>query len=326
MADSTGTTVTPSDPHPTVVEARREVRQAAAGGLHDAAVDHFARRLSSGASVFNDVSVTWHRSKLERALSAAELGRVTLFESGSWTRKTHVPQRSDVDYLALASCERPKTPMMALGFVHDAIIGSDWEIKEVALSPPVVQVSHITGPRFEIAPAWGAGTAKGYDVFHIVGRDLLGPGLQKWIRSAPQAHIDYVDEQDARHSGRVKPLIQLVKSWNYAAGAPMPSFYLELRVAAYAAGLTRIRYAEAVRGFLQHLLDVRVDPMPDPMGLVRPIPAVGSRPARRAVLAAIADTLRALDGVEHDPGQRPDRYWSAMAAVFGADYPLAHTG
>jgi hypothetical protein len=310
-----------------VAQKRQEIERAAGSGLHDAAINAFIECLatSSGATLFDDLTVVFRRTKLQATLSASDLGEVTLCESGSWSHRTHVRHHSDVDFLALASGERPRTPAMALALVYDAIRNSDWEIQSVSLSPPVIQVTYMSGPQFEIAPAWLSGTVQGYDMYHIVGRDLFGYGLKKWIKSAPQAHIEYVDEQNARHAERVKPLIQLVKAWNYAAGAPILSFYLEMRVAEYAASVREIRYTHAFRKCLQHLFEVDLHPMKDPMGLVGQFAAVRSRRDRRKVVSVIASTLDKLDQADGEVCA-PAQYWPAMVSVFGEDFPLLPDG
>jgi hypothetical protein len=59
-------------------------------------------------------------------------------------------------------------------------------------------------------------------------------GSGGWKFSAPESHKTYVDFIDGKLSGKVKPLIRFVKAWKFFRNVPIRSFYLKMRVAAYA--------------------------------------------------------------------------------------------
>jgi hypothetical protein len=81
----------------------------------------------------------------------------------------------------------------------------------------------------EIVPVDQTGLTKlGFRQFDIPD------GSGGWKFSAPESHKAYVDRIDTRLGGKVKQLIRLLKAWKFYRKAPIKSFYLELRVAAYA--------------------------------------------------------------------------------------------
>jgi hypothetical protein len=88
------------------------------------------------------------------------------------------------------------------------------------------------------------------------------------MHSAPTAHAAWVNQVNDKHGKRVKPLIRLVKYWNYVASAGIRSFYIEMRVAEYANAETSISYAIDVKRALSHLHSKGLAAMQDPKSLV----------------------------------------------------------
>jgi hypothetical protein len=243
--------------------------------------------------------------------------RVTsMFESGSWTHGTSIGAKSDVDYMAVATGTRPTWPSSALAAAKVAVKGSDWKITAVKVSSPVIAVTYYTPPNFEIAPAWYKERVRGFDVYHIAGRG------DEWVLSAPGVHLAYVNRQNDRLSKKVKPLVRLLKAWKYHVGAPVSSFYLEMRAAEYAAGETSIIYDIDLRRVMNKIVAADARDMTDPEHIVGRIPACASEEKRRLTMTMLRAAVASLydANVAKDAGDR-SKYWQAMYQVFGSGYP-----
>ncbi|MDQ3708746.1 MAG: hypothetical protein M3387_05485, partial [Actinomycetota bacterium] len=130
-----------------------------------------------------------------------------------------------------------------------AVTGCDWKINSLAVSSPVVAVTYYSAPHFEIAPAWFKETKSGHSVYWIAGRG------DEWILSAPGAHLAYVNRENDRLRKKVKPLVRLLKAWKYNVGAPVSSFYLQMRTAQYAAGESSIIYDIDLRTCFRRIIN-----------------------------------------------------------------------
>jgi hypothetical protein len=239
-----------------------------------------------------------------------------MFESGSWTHGTSISAKSDVDYMAVATGSRPSWPSSALATAKAAVKGCDWKISDVRVSSPVVAIAYYTQPHFEIAPAWYKERASGFDVYWIAGRE------DEWVLSAPGAHIAYVNRQNDRLGKKVKPLVRLLKAWKHNVGAPVSSFYLEMRTAEYAAEETGIVYDVDLRRVMNAMAAAGARDMNDPARIVGRIPACASEEKRRRTVGMLSTAfaeLRAADTAKAD-GDRYG-YWQAMCNVFGSSYP-----
>jgi hypothetical protein len=88
-----------------------------------------------------------------------------------------------------------------------------------------------------------------------------------WMQSSPDAHIAYVNREDIRLGGKLKPLIQMVKAWKFYNNVPILSFYLELRVTKYAEGEDAICYDIDLRNIIKLLDKIQLASIQDPMGI-----------------------------------------------------------
>lgn len=87
-----------------------------------------------------------------------------------------------------------------------------------------------------------------------------------WMKSSPLAHNNYVSEIDASLSYKVKPLIRFLKALKYYRSIPISSFYLEIRVAKYAAKESSILYSTDIKNILKHIVDNDLPAVIDPTG------------------------------------------------------------
>jgi len=278
-------------------------------------VDEYVKTLAPAG--YDRSTVAERRQEMEKALSNSTLDADYWFESGSWSHGTALKGHSDVDFMAWASGTRPQRPSTALSTLKTALSGSYWAITGLRVSSPTVKVQFLTAPHFEVVPAWLGKT---------VGDDLVfwipGPGDQ-WTQSAPRAHLRFVNEQNERLSRRVKPLARLLKQWKAHTGAPVSSFYLEMRTAEYAKDESGILYHLDLRILTSRLIGHGLRDMNDPTGLVSRISAVSSEENRRKTVRLLRDAESALDeayDLASKAGQNW-RYWSLMTDVFGSSFP-----
>src|SRR5258706_12085129 len=102
-----------------------------------------------------------------------------------------------------------------------------------------------------------------------------------YMKASPDAHKAYIAHVDEKLGGKVKPLIRFLKAWKCYREVPIMSFYLELRVAKYAAGEKTIIYEYDVRNVLKQLWDLQLASIQDPMGISGYIPACSSEAKRQ---------------------------------------------
>lgn len=283
--------------------------------MASALVDEYVKTLMPPP--YGKTTVSARRKELERALDRSAMDAGYWFESGSWSHGTALVGHSDVDYMAWASGPRPARPSSALDTMKVILTGSHWAITNLRISSPTVKVQFSSPPHFEVVPAW---------LYKTVGDDRVfwipGPGNQ-WTESAPRAHLRFVNEQNDRLNGRVKPLARLLKQWKAHAGAPVSSFYLEMRAAEYAKGETTILYHLDLCFLMRRLMEHGLRDMNDPTRLITRISAVSSEENRRRTLRLLEEAEDALDrayDLDGKPGQQT-RYWSLMADVFGTSFP-----
>jgi hypothetical protein len=282
--------------------------------MADPTLEAFATSLAPPA--YDRTEASARRAVVQDALRRSTLMVTSMFESGSWSHGTAIRAKSDVDYMAVASGSRPLYPSSALTAAKNAISGCDWKITSVAVSSPVVQVQYYTPPNFEVAPAWYKGATAGWDVYWIGGRG------DEWVESAPSAHLDYVNRQNDRLTKKLKPLVRLLKAWKYHVGAPVSSFYLEMRAAEHASGEQLIIYEIDLPSVMRKIANASARDMNDPAHIVGRIPACSSDERRRTTIRLLNSAAASLDKAE-SARKRGDQaeYWIAMRDVFGEDYP-----
>lgn len=231
-----------------------------------------------------------HRASIESCLKN-NFGLKRFVRIGSFGNWTSVSRHSDVDYLAcLPTDQLTQVSTSTLVKVRNAL-DSRFPNTGVAVNCPAIAVpfgtrkSEIT----EIVPADYVGDSNGFKVYEIA--DCAGG----WMRASPDAHNAYVKSVDDKLGGRVKPLIRFLKAWKFFRGVPISSFYLELRVAKYAADEKTIVYDIDVRNVLKLLWDGQLPHMQDPMGVSGYIPACKSAATREDALSKLVTAFTRAD-------------------------------
>jgi Second Messenger Oligonucleotide or Dinucleotide Synthetase domain len=222
--------------------------------------DFLTRLTPSG---YESEAASSHRYSIETRLKL-DFGSVRRFTRiGSFGNGTSISGYSDVDYLGCLPTEHfTQDSTYSLQKVRNSL-AARFPNTDVRVSCPAVVCPFGTSPseRHEVVPANYVGDQNGYKVYDIA--DCAGG----WRRASPDAHNDYVRRTDARLSNKVKPLIRFVKAWKYLRDVPISSFYLELRVAKYAAAESSIVYEIDVKRVLCQLRDCELAALQDPMGI-----------------------------------------------------------
>ena len=184
-------------------------------------------------------------------------------------------------------------------------------------SPAVVVPFGVTASeRHEIIPADYVGDVGKYQVYDISDRQ------GGWMRASPLAHNDYVNIQQVRLGNKVKPLIRLLKKWNYANSVGLRSFYIELRTTEYITGESVIIYKIDVLRALKHLQSKQLAAMQDPKqisGYIYACPDTVKLSALSKLDTAVTRAQKAYDAEILGNLQDSFHYWDLL---FGGSFPV----
>lgn len=242
--------------------------------------DYFLVRLKAKAP--ETEAAKRHRASIEACL-INNFGLRRFVRIGSFGNGTSVSGYSDIDYLAsIPAVQLTQSSTYSLAKIRDAL-DARFPRTGVHVSTPAVVVPFGTyrSESTEVVPADYVGEANGYKVYEIAD------GNGGWMRISPDSHNDYVARVDQRLSGRVKPLIRLIKAWKFYRKVPISSFYLEMRVAKYVEGESAIIYDIDVSAVLKSLWDHQLAKLQDPTGFSGYIPACKTDAQREDALSKL---------------------------------------
>lgn len=203
-----------------------------------------------------------HRASIESCLKN-NFGLNRFTRIGSFGNGTNISRYSDVDYLAcLPTAVLTETSTASLSKVKNAL-NLRFHSTDVKVSSPAVVCPFGTrkSEDTEVVIADDIRIENGFKIYDIA--DSNGG----WMEVSPDAHNDYVNKVNKKHSGKVKPLIRFIKAWKYYANVPISSFYLEMRVAKYADSEEFIDYSQDVLRILVNLNQNNLANMQDPTGV-----------------------------------------------------------
>jgi len=227
-----------------------------------------------------------HRESIEARLEK-DFGLFRLFRIGSFGNGTSISGYSDVDYLAsLKTNYYNASSTYSLGKVKDSLAARFWNT-DVRVSCPAVTIPFGTrdSERHEVVPGDFVGASGSFHVYRIP--DCCGG----WMKVSPEAHIHYVNEVNKKLSNKVKSLIRFIKAWKYFRDVPISSFYLEMRVAKYAATESSIIYYMDIQRVLKMLWDNQLATLQDPMGVSGYISACKTEALRKDALSKLGTAL-----------------------------------
>jgi hypothetical protein len=227
-----------------------------------------------------------HRASIEACLKS-NFGLKRFVRIGSFGNGTSISGYSDVDYLAsIPTSQLTESSSYSLTKVRDAL-DARFPRTGVRVNTPAVAVPFGTyrSETTEVVPADYISEVDGFKIYEIAD------GNGGWMRISPDSHNDYVARIDARHSGRVKPLIRFVKAWKCYRSVPISSFYLEMRVAKYAEGESSIIYYIDVKRVLRNLWDHQLARLQDPTGFSGYILACKTEVQRQEALSKLSTAV-----------------------------------
>ncbi|QNN44493.1 SMODS domain-containing nucleotidyltransferase [Pedobacter roseus] len=235
-----------------------------------------------------------HKDSVQRCLkNSHECTR--MFETGSFGAGTGVRHFSDTDYFAVIPTRNLKeNSATSLTIIKETLQNSFPRTEGIAVRSPAVKIPFGTyaSETMEITPCDSNGVVK--TAYGNFNQYQIANGENGWKNSSPSAHNAYVSYHDKRLSGKLKPLIQLVKAWKYYNDVPLTSFYLELRVTRYAESETSIVYDIDLYRFFKYLNDYDIPSVNDPLGITGRITGTSTSLKRETALSKVrADFKRA---------------------------------
>lgn len=255
--------------------------------IEDGFRDFLAKLMASAAE---SAAAKSHRASIEACLKS-NFGLKRFTRIGSFGNGTSISGYSDVDYLAsLPADQLTQNSTYSLNKVRNAL-DARFPNTGIRVNCPAVAAPFggTAAGSTEIVPADYAGDNNGFKIYDI-------PDCSSgWMRASPDAHNAYVQSVDNKFGGRVKPLIRFIKAWKCFRSVPISSFYLELRVAKYAADEKAIIYEYDVRNVLKLLWDGQLARMQDPMGVSGYISPCKSDSLRTDALSKLSNALTRAD-------------------------------
>lgn len=116
-----------------------------------------------------------------------------------------------------------------------------------------------------VVPGFSAGTKDDQDVFGIPGPS------DRWVEVTPGAHSAWINRLDRQFHHRFKPFVRMVKAWNFGAGAPIWSHYLEISAAEHLSVAGPTHPASDMASFFVYLLERRLAPFKNTVGSNEPV-------------------------------------------------------
>lgn len=258
-----------------------------------------------------------HRESIEARLEK-DFGLLRFFRIGSFGNGTSISGFSDVDYLAsLSSNYYTTNSTYSLGKVKDSLADRFWSTN-VRVNCPAVVVPFGTraSERHEVVPGDFLTSSGDFFIYRIP--DCAGG----WMKVSPEAHIHYVNEVHKKLAKKVKPLIRFIKAWKYFRDVPISSFYLEMRVAKYAATEPSIIYDMDVQRVFKVLWDCQLAAIQDPMGVSGYISACKTEALRKDALSKLERALtRATNAREQKEKENISGAFDWWRLVYNDEFP-----
>ena len=238
------------------------------------------------------------------------------FETGSFGNGTGVRHYSDTDYFSVC----PSKSLWAdsgytLRQVKASLQSTFPRTTGIGVNTPAVMIPFgiLASETLELTPCTFNGlvnTPLGDKASYDIPNTTNG-----WMKSSPQAHNAYVKKHNDKLSGKLKPLIQLVKAWKYFQNVSISSFYLELRATKYAESQTLIVYDIDVKSFLNHLENIGLASLQDPMEISGLVHACTTEAKKEDALSKLSTAAtRARKAYENRDKNHNDAfyYWNLL--------------
>lgn len=246
----------------------------------------------------------------------------SFLETGSFGNGTGVRHFSDTDYFAVC----PEANMLndsrtSLRKVKESLQGTFWQTEGIEVSTPSVKIPFgvYASETLEVTPATYCGqvsTPVGIRNSYEIPNFNAG-----WMKSSPTAHNAYVDRENDRLGGKLKPLIQLVKAWKFYNNVPISSFYLELRVTKYAEGESTIIYDIDIKYIMKLLNEINLASIIDPMGISGYVEACSTEVKKEDALSKLYTGLRRAKNAYEVRESNIDKCFEWWDLFFNGKFP-----
>lgn len=229
-----------------------------------------------------------HRASIEQCLKS-NFNMKYFFRSGSFGNGTNISGYSDVDYFAVIPTNQLKEKSnYTLQLVRKAL-DTRFPNTGVNVNCPAVCIPFGTyrSEDTEIIPADYVRTDNGFRIFDIPDCN------DNWMNASPEAH-----------------------------NVPISSFYLELRVARYAANENVIVYSVDIKNLLKFLLDNNLPAIQDPMSISGYIHACKSDAQKEDAISKLSTAYsRAQKALECESNEDAKSAFSWWQLLFSDKFP-----
>jgi hypothetical protein len=239
----------------------------------------------------------------------------SMFETGSFGNATGVRHFSDTDYFAPIPVDiLTDSSSYFLRKLKEAFQHTFWKTTGIEVNSPAVVIpfGQYASEDIEVTPC----NFKGMVTTSLGNypRYLIPDGNGVWMAASPQAHNAYVKAVDSQLRYKLKPLIQFIKAWKFFNDAQIVSFYLELRITKLLENSVVLSYDETILKILNHLNDVQLADMRDPMGISGLIPSSKTVTQKNAALSKLNTALsraeKACNAREKGNVEDAFKWWS----------------
>jgi hypothetical protein len=213
-------------------------------------------------------------------------------ETGSFGNETGIRHYSDTDYFASIPVDvLTDSSSYFLRKLKEALQYTFHKTSGIEVNSPAVVIpfGQYASENIEVTPCnfrgMSATSLGNYPLY------LIPDGNGNWMGSSPQAHNAYVKTIDNRLNGKLKPLIKFIKAWKFMNDVPIVSFYLELRITRLLENSVVFSYDENILNILNHLYQVQLADMRDPMGVSGLIPSSKTFTQKNAALSKLNTAL-----------------------------------
>lgn len=270
--------------------------------------DEFLSRVTPTPTQFS--AAGRHRAAVEARLDAV-FGVYRSFETGSLRHGTGVRGYSDADYMFSLKNARPSSDT-ALRRAREEL-QDRFSNTRIYVSRPAVACEFADGlETIEVVPAY-FGSSNSYDI--------PAPGGD-WLWSAPQEHLEYVNECDRKHLGKAQGLARLMKSWKYLNDVPISSFYLEMRAAQHIKAQNVVIYLWDLCWLFEGLAEHELAGMNDPRNVSGRIYACSSDAKRAEALSKVRTAAsRSRRALETDQAGNPSESFRLLDLLFNGRFP-----
>lgn len=259
-----------------------------------------------------------HRASIEDCLRA-KLGMASFFRTGSFGNGTSIRGYSDVDYFAVIPSSNLLANSDATLRRLRAVLSGRFPNTQITVRAPAVRIPFgaIRSEATEVVPAAETGHVHGFRLYRIPD------GTGSWRYASPEAHNSLVAQLDQSLGGTVRGVVRFVKAWKFGRTVPLSSFYLEMRVAGYAAAEQRqLIYPFDVARVLQSLWVEQLVPILDPMGVAGTVKACETVRQRSTALSRLrVAALRAEKALVMDRDGKARAAVGWWKQVFGSRFP-----